>query len=47
MKTSVTEYGTTVTKQIQVGDNALNVGFFYEGGNMNSIPRVSTIIPKL
>jgi len=29
MKTKIEPYGTTITKQIQVGEHALNVGFYY------------------
>ena len=43
----ITPHGTTITKQVQIGDHALNVGFFYKGGNMKSTPSVSSIIPKL
>lgn len=47
METRITPHGTTITKQVQVGNHALNVGFFYKGGNMKATPSVSTIIPKL
>jgi RHS repeat-associated protein len=48
MSTTTNKYGTTVTKQIQIGDKgAVNVGFFYEGGDMNATPKVSTVIPQI
>ncbi|WP_326981988.1 hypothetical protein VUJ46_17415 [Chryseobacterium sp. MYb264] len=48
MSTKTSQYGTTVTKSINVGNNgALNVSFFYKGGNMSSTPSVTTIIPKI
>jgi RHS repeat-associated protein len=46
--TTTTAYGTTISKSVQIGTKGeINVGFFYEGGNMSSTPRVSTIIPKI
>lgn len=48
ISTKSSSYGTTVTRGVTIGDKgALNVGFFYKGGNMNSTPTVSTIIPKI
>lgn len=48
ISTKTTQYGTTVTRSIQIGDKgAINVGFFYQGGNMSATPSVSTIIPKI
>lgn len=43
----ITPHGTTITKQVQVGEHALNVGFFYKGSNMDAVPSVTTVIPKL
>jgi RHS repeat-associated protein len=41
------KHGTTIMKSINVGNNgSINVGFFYKGSNMNTIPSISTIIPK-
>ncbi|WP_428979068.1 RHS repeat-associated core domain-containing protein [Flavobacterium lipolyticum] len=47
ISTKFTPHGTTITKQVQVGEHALNVGFFYKAGNMDATPAVTTIIPKL
>ncbi|MHA3046234.1 DUF6443 domain-containing protein [Riemerella anatipestifer] len=48
VSTKTTQYGTTVTKSINIGNKgALNVSFFYKGGNMSATPSVSTIIPKI
>ena len=48
IKESTSKYGTTVTRQIQVNKKgALDVSFFYEGGDMTKTPKVITIIPKL
>lgn len=47
IKVSNSPYGTTITKRIQVNEKgALDVGFFYKGGDMSVVPKVSTIIPK-
>jgi len=48
VSTKTSQYGTTVTKSINVGNKgAINVSFFYEGGNMSATPSVSTLIPKI
>lgn len=48
LSTKTNQFGTTVTRSINIGDKgAVNVGFFYKGGNMNSTPSISTIIPKI
>ena len=37
-----------ITKSIEVSNKgAINVGFFYKGGNLNNKPTISTIIPKI
>ncbi|MBB5648930.1 hypothetical protein HDE70_005276 [Pedobacter cryoconitis] len=47
ISTKTTEYGTTIMKSVNVGNNgSVGVGFFYKGGNMSVTPSVSTIIPK-
>ncbi|HRP03211.1 MAG TPA: RHS repeat-associated core domain-containing protein [Candidatus Kapabacteria bacterium] len=48
ISSKTSKYGTTVLKGIEIGNNGkLEVGFFYQGGNMNSTPSISTIIPKI
>ena len=48
ISTQSTKYGTTVVKSVNIGNKgAIEVGFFYKGGNMNSTPSVSSIIPKI
>lgn len=45
------EYGTTVFRKVEIqnGDNkgAINIGYFYPGGNMSSTPEISTIVPQI
>ncbi|WP_255505944.1 hypothetical protein [Mesonia sp. K4-1] len=42
------QFGTTVMRSVNIGKKGrIDVGFFYEGGNMNLIPKISTIIPKI
>jgi len=46
--TQTTKYGTTVVKSVDVGNKgAIEVGFFYRGGDMSSKPTVTSIIPKI
>ncbi|WP_394775769.1 hypothetical protein [Flavobacterium sp.] len=47
VSTQITPHGTTIMKQVKVGEHALNVGFFYKGSNMDVVPAVTTVIPKL
>ena len=48
ISTKTNEYGTTITKSIEVSNKgAINVGFSYKGGNLNNKPTISTIIPKI
>lgn len=49
VKTIENPHGITVVKSASVGTNgqAVQVSFFYKGGNMNVTPSVSSIIPKL
>jgi len=44
----VTEHGVTITRTVKVGyAGAIDVKYFYPGGDMTAIPEVSTIIPKI
>jgi RHS repeat-associated protein len=44
----VTQYGTTITRTVQVPPKgAIDVKYFYPGGDMSATPEVSTIIPKI
>ena len=44
----VTDYGVTITRTARVGEiGAIDVKYFYPGGNMKAIPEVSSIIPKI
>jgi RHS repeat-associated protein len=47
VSTQITPHGTTIMKQVKVGEHALNVGFFYKGSNMDVVPAVTTVITKL
>ncbi len=49
IKTIENNYGTTIVKSVRIGNSgqALEVGFFYKGGDMNLVPSVTTFIPKL
>ena len=48
VSTQTTQYGVNVMKSINIGEKgSINVGFFYQGGNMSATPSVSTIIPKI
>ncbi|MCX6317425.1 MAG: hypothetical protein NTW29_09060 [Bacteroidetes bacterium] len=48
ISTVVNEHGTTVAKSINIGNRgSISVGFFYKGGNMSSVPSVTSIIPKI
>ena len=45
---TTTEYGTTITKTVQIGDKgSIDVSFFYKSGETGSSPTVTTIIPKI
>ena len=47
ISSKTTQYGVTVMKSVNVGNNGnIIVGFLYQGGNMNSVPSIITIIPK-
>jgi hypothetical protein len=43
----VGEKGTTVTRRIDTPTVKYEVKFYYEGGNMNGVPKISTVIPKV
>ncbi len=48
ISTKTSQYGTTVMRSVNIGNKgSVNVGFFYQGGNMSATPSVSTIIPKI
>jgi hypothetical protein len=48
ISTKTSQYGTTVMRSVNIGNQgSINVGFFYQGGNMSVTPSVSTIIPKI
>ncbi len=48
VSTRTNNYGVSVTRSIAVGDQgAVNVSFFYAGGNMSATPSVTTLIPKI
>ena len=48
ISTKTSQYGTTVIRSVNIGNQgSVNVGFFYQGGNMTATPSVSTIIPKI
>lgn len=48
ISTKTSQYGTTVMRSVNIGNQgSINVGFFYQGGNMSAAPSVSTIIPKI
>lgn len=48
VSTTTSQYGTTIVKSINVGSKGkIEVSFFYEGGNLSSVPSVATIIPKI
>ena len=41
-------FGTTITKSITVSDKgSIQVSFFYTDGNLNTKPKITTLIPKL
>ena len=41
-------HGTTIIRMVEIGKSGcINVSFFYENSDMESIPRVTTIIPKI
>jgi hypothetical protein len=43
-----TEYGVTITRTVAVGERgAIDVKYFYPGGDLSATPEVSTIIPKI
>lgn len=42
------EYGTTICRQISIGDKgSVEVSFLYRNGDMSSTPEVTTLIPKV
>ena len=48
VSTKTNSYGVSVSRSVAVGDQgALNVSFFYAGGNMSATPSITTLIPKI
>jgi RHS repeat-associated protein len=48
MRNQSNKYGTTITKSIEIGQRGrINVAFFYEGGDLATKPRVTTLIPQI
>ncbi|MFM2395031.1 MAG: hypothetical protein RLZZ546_3014, partial [Bacteroidota bacterium] len=48
ISTNTSQYGTTITRSVDIGTiGKIEVSFFYSGGNTNSIPSITTIIPKI
>lgn len=48
VSTKTNQYGTTVTKSINIGEKgSVNVSYFYKGGDMTATPSITTIIPKI
>lgn len=44
----VTQYGVTITRTARVGNvGAIDIKYFYAGGNTNVVPEISSIIPKI
>ena len=41
------EYGITITRRVELGRGAIEVKYFYSGGDLSSTPEVVTIIPKI
>jgi len=40
------KFGVEATIMVDVGNKRLTIAYFYERGDLNSIPKVTTIIPK-
>jgi hypothetical protein len=40
-------YGVTVNRSVESGNVRLNIGYFYESGDLRAIPKVTTIIPEV
>lgn len=43
----VGDYGTTITRTVETPNVKYGVKFFYESGNLNFKPKVTTMIPKI
>jgi RHS repeat-associated protein len=42
------KYGTTITKALDIGNKGrIETSFFYEGGDLSKIPKITTLIPKI
>jgi hypothetical protein len=43
-----TQWGVTITRRVPAGDNgAIDVKYFYPGGDFTAIPEISSMIPKI
>jgi hypothetical protein len=40
------DYGVTIRRAVDVGGKRLTIAYFYESGDLETIPKVTTIIPK-
>jgi len=46
--THTTPYGVTITRRVPAGNGGvIDVKYYYPGGDMNAIPEIATIIPKV
>jgi len=40
------EFGITISRSVYESGVRLDIGYFYAGGNMSQLPKITTIIPK-
>jgi len=40
------EFGITISRSVYVSGIRLDIGYFYEDGDMEKLPKITTIIPK-
>ncbi len=40
------EFGITISRSVYEGGVRLDIGYFYEAGDMEALPKITTIIPK-
>ena len=40
------EFGFTISRSVYEGGVRLDIGYFYAGGDMKTLPKITTIIPK-
>lgn len=43
----ISDYGITVTRSVELSGGAIEVKYFYSGGDLSSTPEIVTIIPKI